>query len=499
MRVDVGNVKASGALRRWRRRFCLTMAGGLAVVAVVGVVRTDQIERDRDGDGIPDCREHAGLLAQDGSTVWRTDPADADTDGDGVVDGEEVSPASGSDSFEEQVRDLRSCRALTFTALSDPTRADSDDDGLDDAVELSEGSDPFSGDSDDDELGDVEERAWGSDPYDADTDGDGFRDGADTSDGFTPVTVDEEIDDEEWHTEYAKGVGLGEFDDIDSVPQLLGALSGGLSGSIPVVGWLVSTITDVRDAIAGIINDDWTAVLISAAAVLPYAGDSAKAIKQITKFVENHPEQLRRVVQGILALENLPDSVRTTLLRAADPGGVDGLRRLEVSDEVIVKFAKRGTTLATLVVAMDKSAELIQKIPGAHADDEGFVETLEDAQGALREYAAEADGTDDVAGGPVYIGGLPQSTFAAGRLIDACTACEPSPELGSSTLRIAKLGSLHYATAVQRQIDKDSFLAASGYKLEWHFFAGPTGWTVDTAVLDALDEAEISYAIHLPE
>lgn len=474
------------------------MAGGLAVVAVVGVVRTDQIERDRDGDGIPDCREHAGLRAQDGSTVWRTDPNDADTDGDGVVDGEEVSQLAVPDSFEDQVRDLLSCRALTFTALSDPTRVDSDDDGLDDAVELSEGSDPYAGDRDNDGLSDFEERAWGSDPHEADTDGDGFEDGSDTSDGFTPVTVDEEIDDEEWYTEYAKGIGLGEFDDIDSVPQLLGALSGGLSGSIPVVGWFVSAITDLRDAIAGIINDDWTAVLTSAAAILPYAGDSAKATKQITRFVENHPEQLRKVVQGILALEKLPDSVRTTLLRAADPDGVDGLRRLDVSDEVIVRFAKRGTTLATLVVAVDRSAELIQDIPGAHADDEGFVETLEDAQGALREYAAEADGTDEVADGPVYIGGLPQSTFDGGRLIDACTACEPDPEPGTSTLRIAKLGSLHYAAGVQRQIDKDSFLVASGHTLEWHFFAGPTGWTVDRAVLNALDEAKVSYVIHLP-
>ena len=134
---DVGNLKAAGALSRWRQRFCLAVAGALAAVAVVGVVRTEQIAQDLDRDGLPDCREEAGLRAASSSTVWRTNPSDADTDGDGATDGEEVGLSTGQGNLQDQVRDLWSCRTLSFAALSDPTRADSDDDGLDDAIELS--------------------------------------------------------------------------------------------------------------------------------------------------------------------------------------------------------------------------------------------------------------------------------------------------------------------------------------------------------------------------
>lgn len=328
VRVHSGAVTAS----RWHRTLCRFMAGGLAAVAVVLAVRTDQLQADRDGDGIPDCRERAGLQLAGTAVTLRTDANEADTDGDGVADGSEVFLQTPLPDFATQTRDLVSCRALTYVAWSDPTLADTDGDSLGDAVELSEGTDPYAADGDRDELHDAAEREWGADPYLADTDADGFLDGEDVDDGFSPVIIDEAINDDDWYEEYAKGIGLGEFDDIDSVPQLLGALSGGLSGSVPFIGWALSTLGDIRDVVAGIIDDDWSAALTSAAAVLPFAGDTAKATKQITKFVEKHPEQLRRLIQGILALENVPGPLRITLLRAADQVGVDGLRDLNVSD-----------------------------------------------------------------------------------------------------------------------------------------------------------------------
>lgn len=492
MELDPG----TGVSSRWRQRLCGIMAGGLAVLAVTGAVRTGQLQRDRDGDGIPDCREQTGLEVVGTSAVLQTDPDDDDTDDDQVSDGGEMGLPMGSHSRRVQVRNLFACETITYAEWSDPTLADKDDDGLIDAVELSEGTDPHVADTDRDDLDDYEEREWGSDPYAADTDADGFPDGDDLDDGRSPVVADEAIDSEEWHLEYAKGVGLGEFDDIDSVPQLLGALSGGMSGSIPVVGWFVSTVGDLRDAIAGIVDDDWSAVLTSATAVLPFAGDSAKATKQITKFVEKHPEQLRRVVAGILALEKVPEPVRTTLLRAADKDGVDGLRTLEVSDEVIIKFAKRGSRLATLAAAAATASSLVETIPSTHTDDDGFVETLADAQAALREYAAGDDESDDV--GSVYLDEFPASDYVGGRLIDACAKCANEPEPGKTTLRIARLSSLHFSDAIRGQIDKDAYLIGRGYDLEWHFFAGPSGWTVDTSVLDALDDSGIPLVIHLP-
>lgn len=485
----------TGTRPLWRRS-CKAIACGLAMIAVAGVVRTDQLAADSDGDGAPDCRERSGLHVAGAPNALKTNPDDADTDGDRVVDGREIHLHTPAD-----FKALRvwSCPAVKYVAWSDPTLADTDDDGLDDAVELSEGSDPRAADNDNDGLSDVDEREWGSDPDVADTDGDGFPDGKDLDDGFSPVAVDDQIDDDEWHTEYAKGVGLGEFDDINSVPQLLGALSGGAIGSIPVVGWVVSALGDIRDAIAGIVNEDWTAVLTSAAAVLPYAGDSAKAVKQVTRFAEKHPEQLRRLVDGILALEKVPESVRASLLRAADGIGVDGLRDLEVSDEVIIKLARRGTNLAALVKALATTSALIQRIPSAHADDDGFVSTLADAQAALREYATEHHDPDDVADSPFYLDDFPASTYVGGRQVDACTRCSADPGPGTSTLRVAKLGSLHHSGAVRSQIDKDAYLIDQGFRLEWHFFAGPTGWTVDPAVLESLNESGIPFFIHVPD
>ncbi|WP_166138737.1 hypothetical protein [Nocardioides ochotonae] len=51
---------------------------------------------------------------------------------------------------------------------------------------------------------------------------------------------------------------------------------------------------------------------------------------------------------------------------------------------------------------------------------------------------------------------------------------------------------------MQSQIDKDADLIDLGYRLEWHFFAGATGWAVDAAVLDALAESGIPFFVHLP-
>ncbi|MGB0099111.1 MAG: hypothetical protein WBP61_02400 [Nocardioides sp.] len=483
---------------RWRRRICLLIAGGLGVAAALVGVRIGQLEADRDGDGIPDCREEAGIHLSGASAVTRLDPSDADTDSDGVPDGSEIDLRPPPTGFKDQVSDFWSCQSLTYVAWSDPSAIDADHDGLDDAVELSEGTDPFVADADRDELDDAQERELGSDPSVADTDRDGDLDGAEAADGFSSIIFDEPIDEEEWYAEYARGIGLGELDDIDSVPQLLGALSGGLSGSVPVVGWVVSTLGDIRDVIAGFLDGNWSTVLTSTAGVLPFAGDSAKAAKQITKFVEKNPEQVRRLVQGILSLEKVPEPARMTLLRAADPDGVDGLREWNVSDEVIEKFAKRGTALASLVAAAATTSELIQMIPSTNSDDDGFARSTADAEAALRQYVTEVAEPDAVTDGPVYIDGLPVPAYVGGRLIDACTDCGGDPEPGRSTLRIAKLGSLHYSAAVQSQVDKDAYLRTQGFDLEWHFFAGPAGWAVDRAVLDALSESDIPFFLHSP-
>jgi hypothetical protein len=482
--------------RKGRRLRRLT-AGFLAISVLIGLVHVARTNADSDGDAIPDCRERAGLRSVDGTTIGHTDPEVADTDDDGVTDGGEVVLGTPSSWIEDLTGYTWSCSGKTVSSLSDPATPDTDGDLLDDAYELSAGSSAFTGDSDGDGLSDGRERSWGSDPNSVDTDGDGLRDGDDVVDGLSPVVVDERIDADTWEREFRDGVLLGDVVEVDSVPQLLGSIVGGASSSVPVVGWLTGGIADGRDVAANAIRGDWTSAGVSGAGIVPYVGDTAKTSKQLLKFAAKYPHKVSSAIKALAGLESIPVSVRVSLLRVTNQADLDKLRQTGLSDEVVVKLAKRGAVLAGLAQSLDKAAAHLV-IPDEYADDEGFVGTFADAEGALRAYAEDADGERDVSDGPVYFDEFPESAFSGGRLIDACTACSPRPDPGASTLRVAKLGAQLYSDTLQSQIDKDAFLNGQGYTVEWHFIAGRTGLFIDPRLLVALDEAGIPYYIHLP-
>ncbi len=142
-------------------------------------------DADSDADGLPDAWElfYAGNLMvmnqysdldNDGlldtaELLAGTDPTKSDTDGDGLSDADEVQ-----------------------THGTDPTKADSDGDGLTDAEEIqSYGTDPLSGDSDKDGISDFAEvmgtTGYVTDPLNADTDGDGMDDGDEIANGYDPT------------------------------------------------------------------------------------------------------------------------------------------------------------------------------------------------------------------------------------------------------------------------------------------------------------------------
>ena len=151
---------------------------------------------DADRDGLADVWEqfHFGNLDEtgdsdadsDGLTLVReflagTDPSKADTDDDGVVDLEEIDGRGSNpklaDTDGDGLSDLVETATGTFLSAedtgTDPTKADTDADGLTDTVE--------------DGLGNfVSTEQTGTNPNNRDTDGDGANDGQEVATGTNP-------------------------------------------------------------------------------------------------------------------------------------------------------------------------------------------------------------------------------------------------------------------------------------------------------------------------
>lgn len=121
--------------------------------AIIDATDTDG-KLDQDNDGLPDLLE-ARLL---------TDPKKADSDGDGINDAEEI----GENTDEPKDTDLDGI----IDALDNVDNSDSDNDGLTDTQEMNLKSDPQVADSDGDGINDLEELGENiKQPLDTDNDG----------------------------------------------------------------------------------------------------------------------------------------------------------------------------------------------------------------------------------------------------------------------------------------------------------------------------------------
>ncbi|MCH2060961.1 MAG: hypothetical protein MK183_10075 [Verrucomicrobiales bacterium] len=160
---DWGDVSISGP--GFARVALGDVAGGSPPIYTIQLASTDEDEdglvdwweinyvgnlTDLSGDGVADFDED-GLSDLDEFEEYGSDPTEADTDNDGLSDSADVA------------------------AGASPTEADTDNDGLDDGEEVNDhGSDPAEFDTDGDGVGDGAEIAFNTDPNDAASKPDGL-------------------------------------------------------------------------------------------------------------------------------------------------------------------------------------------------------------------------------------------------------------------------------------------------------------------------------------
>jgi len=155
---------------------------------------TNPFVNDTDGDGYDD-----GLEIKNGYNP--NGEGRLDTDGDGMYDWWEIQNGfdknNPKDAQEDGDKDGLTAKQ-EFFYKTNPSKSDSDNDGVSDGDEVKQGSNPIGSgplqvneitmdDSDGDGLDSAHEALFGTDPNNRDTDGDGFSDYREISRGYDPT------------------------------------------------------------------------------------------------------------------------------------------------------------------------------------------------------------------------------------------------------------------------------------------------------------------------
>lgn len=184
-----------------------TDSDGLSDFVEVNQTQTNPNATDSDGNGVNDAAEDSdndGLTNQAEIDTHNTDPSKPDTDNDGITDGDEIehelNPNNAEDANLDPDQDGLTNKQEINQHKSDINDADSDDDGLNDGLEVNKlGLDPTKSDtdgngvpdanedSDNDGLSNLEEvSTHQTDPSKSDTDDDGINDGKEVDNNLNP-------------------------------------------------------------------------------------------------------------------------------------------------------------------------------------------------------------------------------------------------------------------------------------------------------------------------
>lgn len=418
--------------------------------------------KDSDNDGLKDGEE----------SRLGTDPRKADTDQDGLTDGIEVDDTG-----------------------TDPLKTDTDGDGVDDAEELDAGSDPHSRDSDGDGLDDFEEiQVYGTDPLLRDTDADGYSDAFEVTyravKELDPLFEDVEVSKLTYAKDFAKGAFAGDAMPVDSVAWLAGNILIAGAGLIPGIGKFIAHATDLRDFLVSAIHGDWVTAAFTAVGIIGFAGDAASIPKRVAVFSTTFPARAASVGTLIARIPKLPKPVRENASKALYKQW-DYLIKEGATPESLLRLMKGGR------VNLDRLAGYRQR-PGHVATP--AVEFMKDGP-AGEDYLKLT-----LVKKRLVRKNIEPSTQVVLRTSECVEVCNRAVRrvdvFADGIAHESKVGPVVLTESIRRQVESDAYLIETG-QIEgavWHFFPSAVSNQLGPSepLLELLESKGIKYSIALP-
>lgn len=542
------------------------------------VYRTDPFNADTDGDGLPDGEEAGTLLSNVGSQWlytgltdptrvdsdddglddktelrgWRrqrggfhqTKPMTADTDGDGLPDGVEAGALISDDAL-----------LPIYAGVSDPTKIDSDDDGLDDRTEVqgwgtprggfhrsdpmmadSDGdgltdaeeadvllsddgpvkeysgfSDPLLADTDGDVLTDTEEADLSLDPFNTDTDGDGLTDAEEANVlGTSPDVADTDGDglDDGYEVENQESQGLDPlvFDEkVDKWVYALDFAKGAVAGDLwreDSLAWLSGALIAGGASfipgvgwIVGTVADVRDTVGSAIHADWVGAGFSVVGLVPEIGDVVAVPGKAARFAKRVPTLAPKVATLVVQLKKVPEDIKYKGL--VAVQPRVSEVLAAGATKKATLRLAggrtnLDGLAAAISRPGHVKGSTTGFMSDWRDGEKFLEKEVRKNSKTVGT-----------QASAATSGCVQVCNGLTRRFDvLADGVAHESKVGPVPFSASIEKQIRSDAYLIETGEIVgaHWHFFPSAVSNKLgaNDKVFDLLEEFGIPYTIHLP-
>lgn len=322
-------------------------------------IEEDQNKPDSDGDGISDETESKPWPACNGK-MYTTKPDVKDSDGDGLSDGDEAGTVVSRSVKTKTGTYAWNC----FASTSNPGATDTDNDGIDDYTEVSEGTLPHDPDSDHDGLNDLDETEFGSDPLSKNVDGDLYTtDAIEKRNGGDPNAYDMTATDNAGA--FVAGYVLGDLEVPwvsptyrSSVAYLVGEIASSFTPVVNVAG----TARDFAAQLTRGDGVDWLALIPNFKAKKATAAwfNVAKNVDTTAKRVAKDPQSLASVAR-ILQKELSVDDAKAAVEKIVRKAGVKLKQDAKVAGSVPGRASNGGDDIDLAVSKVETGALKIGK------------------------------------------------------------------------------------------------------------------------------------------